>query len=173
MLGLGAISSVPLSAELTVFVSPAPPSPYPAWQETARGIRWQEEDRGVAWQETERVVDWQEPERGLNWQAPAMTILVKRAAEVRQYVMDLSQLPEIAGGDTVASVTTILCTQASQGDATSDLTLSSKATSSSPQGAQCQVAGGVDGITYTLEFTVLTTAGWTLVGVGYLYVDDR
>jgi hypothetical protein len=134
---------------------------------------WQEQARGVVWQEAQRLINWQEANRSFKWQAPTMSILVKRAAEVRTYLMDLSQLPEIAGGDTVASVTMIVCVSASAGGATTDLTLSSKTTSSSPQGAQCKVAGGLDGITYLLEFTVATTAGYTLVGVGYLYVDDR
>jgi hypothetical protein len=102
-----------------------------------------------------------------------MTILVKRAAEVRTYVMDLSALPEIVAGDTVASVSSITCTGASIGGGASDLTLTSKTTSSSTQGAQCKIAGGVDGITYTMAFTVITTAGYTLVGIGYLYIDDR
>ena len=107
------------------------------------------------------------------WSALNMTVLVKRAAEVRLYVMDLSQLPEILGGDTVSSVTSITCVAASVPGSTTDLTLTSKAVTSGNNGAQCKIAGGHDGITYILNFTVATTAGYTLTGIGYLYVDDR
>jgi hypothetical protein len=100
--------------------------------------------------------------------------LVKRAAEVRLYVMDLSALTEIVGGDTIASVTSIVCTEArGAGTATSDLALTSKAVASGNKGGQCKIAGGMDGGEYQLTFTLLTAAGYTLVGIGYLYVSDR
>jgi hypothetical protein len=53
-----------------------------------------------------------------------MTILTKRAAESRRYTMDLSNLPEFAAGDTIASVTYVHCTTAvGTGGSTTDLTL--------------------------------------------------
>lgn len=136
------------------------------WTEPAAG-------RGVTWTEEQRVPTWTEPNRGKTWSAPAMTILVKRASEVRLYTMDLANLPEISGGDTVSSVTSISCVGASVPGAPSDLTLTSKAVTANSKGAQCKIAGGNDGVTYILNFTVLTAAGYTLVGIGYLYVDDR
>ena len=100
--------------------------------------------------------------------------VTKRVAESRLYTMDFSNLPEIAAGDTVASVTSVTCTGAvGTGGSVSDLTLSNTAVHSGNKGADVRIAAGVDGITYQLSFKVLTTNGYTLVGVGYLYVDDR
>ncbi len=138
------------------------------------GGTWTEADRSNTWVEANRVPTWTEPDRGIEWSAPDMATLVKRAGETRLYTMSMALLPEIAGGDTIASVTSILCTSVVSGPgATSDLTLSSKAVTSNSQGGQCKIAGGTDGVTYLLTFTLLTAAGNTLVGIGYLYVDDR
>jgi hypothetical protein len=100
-----------------------------------------------------------------------MTTLVKRASEVRTYVMDMSALPELAGSDTVSSITSITCTEA-LGGSTNDLTITSKTTSSSPKGASCKIAGGVDGARYTITHVVVTAASLTLVGIGYLFIDE-
>ncbi len=103
-------------------------------------------------------------------------LLVKRPEEERLYTMDLSEQPEIVAGDTVASVVSITCMEASGAGtvtaAITDLTLTVKAVSSDPQGAQCMIAGGVDKGVYLLKFVVLTTAGAKLGGRGRLRVED-
>lgn len=138
------------------------------------GGAWTEPARGNKWTEVARMPSWAELARSNKWSAPTMATLSKRAGETRLYTMDLSNLPEIVGGDTIASVTTILCTGVvGTGGSTSDLTLSSKAVTSSNKGGQCKIAGGVDGCTYQLSFALLSTAGYTLVGIGYLLVEDR
>src|SRR5580700_5459794 len=108
------------------------------------GGTWTESNRSATWQESNRVPTWTESARGVTWSAPNMATLVKRAGETRLYTMDMSLLPEIVAGDTVASVTSILCTSVVSGPgATADLTLSSKAVTSNSKGSQCKVAGGI------------------------------
>ena len=102
-----------------------------------------------------------------------MSTIIIREEEVRTYLMDLSQLPEIVSGDTVASVTSVTVATSTPGASPSDLTLSNEAVASGSKGAQVEISGGLDGATYQISFEVLTTNGYTLVGIGYLYVDDR
>ena len=102
-----------------------------------------------------------------------MSTLVKREEEVRYYVMDFSLLPEIVAGDTVSSVTSVTVTTSTYGASPSDLTLSNEGVASGNKGAQVEISGGIDGSMYQLSFEVLTANGDTLVGIGYLYVDDR
>ncbi len=134
-----------------------------AWAEWARAIVWQEGERMLSWQETARPIIWSNP----------MTILTKRAGETRLYTMDLSQLPEITGGDTVSSVGTVAVSVVGPLGASADLTISNKAVASGNKGAQFKIAGGTDSATYLISVTVTTAAGFTLIGIGYLYVDDR
>jgi hypothetical protein len=146
-----------------------------SWQEVTRGQSWQEALRGRSWQEAARSVAWQEVNRISRWSAPIMASLTKRAGETRLYTMDLSLLPEIVGGDTVSSVSSVVVATSTPGAAPADLTISAIAVSASPanKGAQCKVAGGIDGATYQLTFTVITAANYTLAGIGYIYIDDR
>jgi hypothetical protein len=129
------------------------------------------------WYEWFRSNVFLESGRMPTWTAPTMTALIKRASEVRLYTMNLSALPELVGGDTVATISSIVCTAVTQpanlGATTSDLTFSSQSVPGGGQGAQVKISGGVDGAKYTIAFTIVTTAGYTLVGVGYLYVDDK
>jgi hypothetical protein len=134
---------------------------------------WTEPNRSRQWQEQDRESRWHAAVRNLTWSTATMAALVKRAAEVRLYKMDLSLLPEISGGDTVSSVTSVTAATTTAGAAASDLTVTSTAVASGSQGAQCKIAGGTDNATYQISFTVLTAAGYTLVGIGYLYIDDR
>ena len=133
---------------------------------------WVEPARLTLWSEPGRAASWAEISRFLQWSAPAMSVLVKRAAETRLYTMDLSALPEFAG-DTVSAVTSVVASTTTPGASSSDLTISSKAVASGSKGATCKIAGGIDGATYLIEFTVTTANGYTLCGVGYLFVDDR
>jgi hypothetical protein len=65
----------------------------------------------------------------------------------------------------------VLASTLTAGAQASDLTISSTAISGSKVNAK--IAGGVDGATYQIEFTAVTTNGYTLCGIGYLFVDDR
>jgi hypothetical protein len=78
--------------------------------------------------------------------------------------MDFSVLPEISGGGAISSVTSVTASP-------SDLTVG--ATSISGSKAQAVLSGGTDGLQYTVAFTVATSGGSTLVGIGYLMVDDQ
>jgi hypothetical protein len=135
------------------------------------GGTWAEPGRGLTWAEVLRNVAFMEPSRGNQWSTPTMTVLVKRAGEVRLYSMSLANLPEISSGDTVSAVASVTATALSTGAAA--LTLTNEAVTGSSQGAQCQIAGGTDGVTYQIVFTVTTAGGWTLVGIGYLLIDDQ
>jgi len=114
---------------------------------------------------------WTEPDRGITWSAPTMTVLVKRAGEVRTYTMDLSNLPEISGGDTVSAVSSV--TAAAETPGAAALSISSTGVASGNKGATAIIAGGSDGATYLVSFTVTTAGGATLVGIGYLAINDR
>lgn len=133
---------------------------------------WTEPRRPSTWTELVRTTVWAEVNRSHKWSAPAMSTLVKRAAETRLYTMDLSALPEFAT-DTVTAVSSVVASTTTPGAGPSDLTISAKAVASGSKGATCKIAGGIDGATYLIEFTVTTANGYTLCGVGYLYVDDR
>jgi hypothetical protein len=133
---------------------------------------WMEPARPTLWSEPNRSIVWTEINRTLKWSAPVMAILVKRAAEMRLYTMDLSALPEFAS-DTVTGVNSVVAGTTTPGASPSDLTISAKAVASGSKGATCKIAGGLDGATYLIEFTVTTANGYTICGVGYLFVDDR
>jgi hypothetical protein len=126
------------------------------------------------WTESARGIVWIESNRSRTWSAPAMTILTKRAGETRLYTMDFSNMPEIVGGDTLTGTPTWNCISAvGTGGKTSDLAFTSPALHAGNKGADVKIAGGVDGVTYGVSASVTTAAGYTLVGIGYLYIDDR
>lgn len=132
---------------------------------------WHEETRNTTWTEEARMPTWTEEARGVAWSAPTMTILVKRASEVRVYTMDLSNLPEIVAGDTVAAVSSVTATAETPGAAA--LTIAGIAVASGNKGAKATISGGTDGAQYIVSFTVTTAGGATLVGIGYLAINDR
>src|SRR5437879_4254750 len=105
---------------------------------------WTEPARPRSWQEAQRTRSWQEIARTRTWSTAIMAALVKRAAEVRLYKMDLSLLPEISGGDTVASVTSVSASTSTAGASASDLTITNNAVAAGNQGPQCKIAGGTD-----------------------------
>ncbi len=95
-----------------------------------------------------------------------MSILVKRAAESRVYSMDFSQLPEIAGGAALAGVASVTASP-------SGLTVGTGTIAGNT--VHATLSGGTDGVLYQVSFTVTTNANppATLVGIGYLLVDDQ
>jgi hypothetical protein len=93
-----------------------------------------------------------------------LAILVKRAGESRTYSMDFSNLPEISGGGSISSITSVTASP-------SDLTVG--VTSISGNKAQAVLSAGSDGTQYTVTFTILTSGGSTLIAIGYLMVDDQ
>ncbi len=96
--------------------------------------------------------------------------LVKRAGEVRVYTMSFALMPEIVAGATLASVTSVVGTAENPTDATA-LTISGKAVTNSTS-AHATISAGQDGAYYRVEYTVVLSTGITLVGVGYMAVDD-
>jgi hypothetical protein len=135
------------------------------------GGTFAENARSATWTEEARMPTWTEETRNLTWSPPAMTILVKRSAEVRVYTMDLSNLPEIVGGDTVSAVSSVTATAETPSAAA--LTIGSTAVATGNKGAKATISGGTDGATYLIEYTVTTAGGVTLCGVGYLAINDR
>ncbi len=89
-------------------------------------------------------------------------VLTKYAAEARQYILDFSQMPEIVGGDTLASVTSVTATP-------SGLTVGTGSISGAT--VLVELSGGTSGTLYSVEAVVATTAGWVLAGVGQLSVQ--
>ncbi len=90
-----------------------------------------------------------------------MGVFVKQPSEVKAYAIDFANL--LAEGDSLASITSVTGTPAG-------LAISSK----SILGTKVffEVAGGADGLTYTIEAIAVTTNGETLEGDGYLVVTD-
>jgi hypothetical protein len=115
---------------------------------------------------------WQEPARAKLWSATVASTLTKRAAESRLYTMDFSQMPEIVAGDTISSVTAVTGTVESGYNASS-LTVGTTGVAGSSKTATAVLSGGTDGAIYKVSFKVATTAGYTLIGVGYLCIDDE
>jgi hypothetical protein len=118
------------------------------------------------WVESARGVIFTESSRARTWTAPTMSILVKRAAESRVYSMDFSQLPEIVGGAALAGVTAVTASPAG-------LTVGTGTIAGNT--VQVTLSGGTDGVLYQISFTATTNASppATLVGIGYLLVDDQ
>jgi hypothetical protein len=118
------------------------------------------------WVENGRSASWTENGRASKWAAPSVTILVKRAAESRLYSMDFANLPEIAGGGALAAVTSVMASPAG-------LTVGTGTISGTK--VQVTISGGTDGVLYQVLFTATTNANpaATLVGIGYLLVDDQ
>jgi hypothetical protein len=115
------------------------------------------------WFEPARPTTWAEATRQRNWTAPTMAILVKRAAETRTYWMDFSNLPEVQSGQTLSSP--------SVSATPPGLTFGTATVSGNK--VQVTVSSGTDGVLYTLSFQCTTSGGATLVGIGYLMVDDQ
>jgi hypothetical protein len=135
-----------------------------AWQFPGIAARtpitgWTEPNRGNTWTEETRSATWTPASSG-----GALAILVKRASESRTYSMDFSNLPEISGGGSISSITSVVASP-------NDLTVG--ATSISGNKAQAVLSAGTDGTQYTVTFTIVTSGGSTLLGIGYLLVDDQ
>jgi hypothetical protein len=121
---------------------------------------------GNSWVENGRSTSWTENGRASSWTAPSVTILVKRAAESRLYSMDFANLPEIVAGGALAAVTSVTASPAG-------LTVGTGAIAGTK--VQVTISGGTDGVLYQVVFTATTNANpaATLVGIGYLLVDDQ
>jgi len=80
--------------------------------------------------------------------------------------MDFSQFPEIIAGASLSGSPTFVATP-------SGLTITSIAISGTQ--VQAIISGGTDGTTYQITVTAQdnNSPKDTLVGIGYLYVDDR
>jgi hypothetical protein len=141
-----------------------PPRPIPQGRSIPAGLLLVPVVPG--WVESARGTTFMECSRATTWTAPTMSILVKRAAESRVYSMDFSQLPEIAGGGALAAVTSVTASPAG-------LTVGTGTISGNT--VQVTLSGGTDGILYQVSFTATTNRNppATLVGIGYLLVDDQ
>lgn len=133
------------------------------------------DDPGFTWRELDRPTTWIEIDR------PTTTIvgrgmqIRKRPGETRLHCISFAELAEIAGGDTIASVTSITAIpyQTSRSDST-PLTFGSSTIGNAvdEDGAVVAVSGavrfdiaaGTEDMRYLVEVTVVTTAGKTLVG---------
>ncbi len=92
----------------------------------------------------------------------AVTVNIKRPAEVRTGSLDFKNFPEIVAGDTLSTVTSVAATPAG-------LTLGSGSISGTQ--VQTLMSSGTDGVLYTITATAVTTGGKTLVAVGQLAVN--
>jgi hypothetical protein len=119
-----------------------------------------------------RQLEWFSWNRSLTWEPGMATYLTKRTAETRLYVMDFSELPELASGS-LASVTSVVSTPLTVGAA--NLTIGTFAVGSNGKTATVWISGGDNGASYKIAFTV-TVAGsgpTVLEEFGYLLVEDE
>lgn len=76
-----------------------------------------------------------------------------------RYGMDLSNLPQIVGGATIASVSSVTATP-------TGLTISGAQVDSPPTSASAVIAGGAAGIDYEVTFVVTLSTGETVGRTG-------
>jgi len=131
---------------------------------------WTEDPRGLIWVEDSRGLIWTEDARGLVWSGDCMLTLTKRQAESAPYAYDFATDEVVASGDPVATITDVAIEAVDPSDATLPIL-------GIPQLADTQVTvvldQGQDDAIYKLSFTVMTLAGYTRVGLGQLYIQDR
>ena len=99
-------------------------------------------------------------------------LLEKQPSENRLYTMSFS--PKMEDGETITgvdSVAQVLVAEDGTESATTDLDLSSPATSS-VQNAQQRIGAGLDNSTYKVTFIVTTSLSNTLEADGLLHVCD-
>ena len=89
------------------------------------------------------------------------TVYIKQPSETKEYAIDFANL--LATGDSLAAVTSVTGTP-------SGLTITGESIVGTT--VAFTVAGGADGVTYTIEVIATTTNGETLEGDGYLVVTD-
>ncbi len=134
------------------------------------GGTWIEPARGIVWSEQARPIVWVEPSRGITWSATTMTTLFMRPGELAFYTMDLSALPELVAGDTIASINSITLTPLTVG--ASALTLTNQAITANLKGVRVEIGGAVTEANYRVRVSVTTTAGLIKGGRGILVVND-
>lgn len=96
-----------------------------------------------------------------------MTTLTKHPGENTLFDMDFSARSEIAGGQTITAVNSVTAERV-QGEGS----ITIGATAYSPSIAQVRISGGSDGDLYSMTYTVTTSGGNILVGIGRLQVVD-
>lgn len=89
--------------------------------------------------------------------------LIKYVAEDRVYDFDFALMPEIAGGQTIATVVSFSATP-------TGLTFGTPAISGTK--VLCQITGGTADVVYTVTCVITTSGGRTLVGRGALLVPS-
>jgi hypothetical protein len=92
----------------------------------------------------------------------ALTVLNKYAEDKRKYSFDYSDLTEIAGGDTIASVGTITA-------APSGLTIGTGVVNGTH--VDCIISGGTAGVSYVLSCPATLTSTAQKICKGILYVE--
>jgi len=95
--------------------------------------------------------------------------LTKRPNEVRTYVFDFSEMPEIKAGDTLTGTPTI--TQSSTPSNATALTIASIKISADGKKVTAVISSGSSGGSYVLTCQCGTTQGSTLVGGGDMLVN--
>jgi hypothetical protein len=95
----------------------------------------------------------------------------KRITETRKYTWDF--VNDVASGETLTAGTQSVTATVLKGtDASPSSIVSGTATISGTQVVQ-MVTGGVEAVTYALNFQVTTSEGQVLNGVGKLYISDK
>jgi hypothetical protein len=90
------------------------------------------------------------------------TTLQTYSTDRRAFVYDFSQMDEIAGGDTISSVTSITASP-------SGLTIGSNEIVGGT--VEVVLSGGASGTTYTVTCIIQTSSGAILTGIGQLAVN--
>ncbi len=112
---------------------------------------------------------WTEPARGLIWSGPNMMTLVKRLDETNTvYAYDFANDAVVAGGDPLASVTSVTVAALEIG---ATVPTATGATISGTK-VLVTVGRGQDDAIYLFTFLAVTAGGIKRVGLGKLNIND-
>jgi hypothetical protein len=138
---------------------------------------WTEQTRGLVWSSAP-IPAATSPVTGGFWSGegqPNIMNLTKRLSESATYAYDFKNDSVVAGGDSVASVSSVVSVFVAPAptsvNAVTNLTLGT-ATVSGTQ-VQLLISGGQEESQYQLTFTIATSSGKVRVGIGTMTITDK
>jgi len=99
--------------------------------------------------------------------------LIKRAGEVRTYIFDFEQFPEIILLDTLTGVPVVTATNQSQSGLGTPPTIGTPSIAAGAKKVNCVLSGGSDNALWLMECQCATVGGSTLVCTGLLQITEN
>lgn len=130
---------------------------------------WYARTQPTAWQARLLATSWWANRTGLTWRAGMSdhvnNVLTKTPGDLLwRYAMDLSELPQVRAGATIASVTSVAASP-------SGLTIASSQVDTGSKSASATFGGGTADTDYAVTFTVVLSTGETVARTGTLKVS--